>query len=660
MRAAWIVDVALLAVAGLIVWHVTLLWLFRDRLSLLGGGILGILACVFAGRALARRVAQPARSALMRHAARLDWVGFVFIAFLLTLLLLFHLGFDRAASDGRSYFVQVRSLVMDWDLDFANEAQVFGAHTARQYAFGAPVLWSPFFLLAHLWLLAANLLGADLAVDGYALPYQRAIGLATLIYGFVGLVLVYRVVRGYFPKGVACLSTLGLCGTSFLIWYLTVENSMVHGVSMFATTLFLFLWHRYRSQLTRARWAWLGAAAGLMATVRWQNAVFLALPVGDLLWTAWASGGPGVGDRLRGCGRDVAIFAAAALLAFFPQLAFWKAVYGSWIYIPVREHAFEPTWIPPYLADVLFSANHGLLSWSPVVIAALVGLLLFARREWRVALVLGAGFIGQLWVNGAVEIWWGGAGFGARRFANCALVFAMGLAGLLGTLQRRPLVAPVMAMCALLVFNVVFIVGYRSGTVARVEGVTFVRVIEEFYERLGNPFSFPAGAYVAWRYDVGLPVYDRLRGRTYNNLTIDVGGEDDHRFLGHGWAARERHPRYTFRWADAETSTVLVPLKTDVDNYVLELECGPFTVSGFPPQTVEVRVNDLQVATLTLREGMHTYRVDVPSHALRPNLNQLRLRYGYAVAPASVAASNDRRRLAVRVATIRLLRQLTS
>ena len=40
------------------------------------------------------------------------------------------------------------------------------------------------------------------------------------------------------------------------------------------------------------------------------------------------------------------------------------------------------------------------------------------------------------------------------------------------------------------------------------------------------------------------PVYDRLRGRTYNNLLIDVGGPIDERFLGHGWAAREQNPDF--------------------------------------------------------------------------------------------------------------------
>ena len=664
VKYAWYATLTLLLLACIAVWHISLLWLYREGPSVLGSWLMSIFVLVLASRQLARQVAPRARSFLMRHFARLDAVGVVFIVFLLLLLLLFHLGFERAASDGRSYFVQVRSLVMDWDLNFANDEAEFGGRGARQYAFGAPILWSPFFVLGHVWLSALNLLnlvpglGGDLRVDGYYFPYQRAIGLGTLLYGFVGLVLIYRVLRKYFDQGLACLSTLGLCGSSFLIWYLTVDNSMVHGVSMFATTLFIFVWHRARDVPTRVAWGWLGATAGVMAMVRWQNSAFVLLVIADLLWSAWHARNGNSRARLWSGSLDVAKFTSSAFAAFVPQLLFWKSVYGSWIYLPVREHAFQPTWLPPYITDVLFSSNRGLLSWTPVITAALIGLVPFARHHGRVALVLAGGFLGQVWINGAVEIWWGGVGFGARRFANCAVVFAVGLAGLLAMVQRRPLIAPIVTFCGLLLFNTVFMVSYRNGTLSPIEGVTFDSVMDELYEHIGNPFSLPISAYVAWRYDVGLPVYDRLRGRTYNNLAIDVGGLDDERFLGHGWAAREQHPSFSFRWADNETSTVLVPLKTNVDDYLLEIEWGPFNGPGLPPQTVEINVNTLTVATLTLQPGMHVDRVEIPSAMLRPNLNQLRFRYRYAASPKDLGLSEDARQLAVQVATIRLQRVL--
>ena len=97
----------------------------------------------------------------MRAFARLDRVGFTFILFLLVLLFVFHVSFERAASDGRSYFVQLRSLVMDGDLDLANDEATFGGQGADKYAFGAPVLWSPFYVLGHLWLRGLNLMGGN-------------------------------------------------------------------------------------------------------------------------------------------------------------------------------------------------------------------------------------------------------------------------------------------------------------------------------------------------------------------------------------------------------------------------------------------------------------------------------------------------------------------
>ena len=657
-------TVTLLSLACMVVWHISLLWLYRDNPLILSAWLTAVFVLVLVTSQFSKHVSPASRGILTRQFARLDGNGIVFILFFLVLLLLFHIGFERAASDGRSYFVQVRSLVMDWDLDFTNDETMFGGHGARQYAFGAPLLWSPFFILGHIWLSALNAvalipdLGGVVRLDGYYFPYQRAVGLGTLFYGFIGLVLIYRIVRRYCSQGVANLSTLGLCATSFLIWYLTVDNSMVHGVSMFATALFLFLWHQHRDTPSHVPWTQLGIAAGVMMMVRWQNIAFAVLPLADLAWSVWCNQTDNYRERVSIISRGLLRFSLAAAIAFSPQLLFWESVYGSFLYLPTQEHAFEPSVIPPYITDVLFSSNRGLLSWTPVITAALIGLVFFARDHTRVALVLAGGFLAQVWINGSVEIWWGGVGFGARRFANCAVIFAVGLAGLLTAIQRRPLIAPTVTLVALLLFNTVFMLGYRNGSLSPTEGVTFNSVTNQLYEFIGNPFSLPVSAYVAWRYDVGLPVYDRLRGRTYNNLSIDIGAPGDERFLGHGWAAREQHPNFSFRWADSHSSTVLIPLKTNADDYLLEIEWGPFSAPELPPQIVSIDVNNIPVTALTLRPGVHVDRITIPSAALQSNLNQIRFRYEYAVAPQDLGISEDQRQLAIQVASVRLQRIL--
>ncbi|MDA2915217.1 hypothetical protein MYX77_14930, partial [Acidobacteriia bacterium AH_259_A11_L15] len=68
-------------------------------------------------------------------------------------LVVFHVSYLRASSDGRNYFVHVRSLLIDHDLDLANEIATFRAPgNAAIFPFGSAVLWIPFFVAGHLWL----------------------------------------------------------------------------------------------------------------------------------------------------------------------------------------------------------------------------------------------------------------------------------------------------------------------------------------------------------------------------------------------------------------------------------------------------------------------------------------------------------------------------
>ena len=251
------------------------------------------------------------------------------------------------------------------------------------------------------------MVGIHVVRDGYTNPYQIAVGLGTLVYGCAGLVLTYRIVREYVSDWVAVAATVSVCAGSFLIWYLTIENSMVHGASMFSTTLFVFLWHRTRRVRSVRAWALLGVAAGLMAMVRWQNVLFVVFPIADALRdyaTAWVGGAAALARVVRAH----AAFCATSFLAFLPQLWFWQSVRGHWLNVPAGAHGVS--WLETEIGQVLYSPHHGLFSTSPLLYVSVAGfgLFVFSRPDRRFAGLMIAAFLGQLYVNSAVANWWGG------------------------------------------------------------------------------------------------------------------------------------------------------------------------------------------------------------------------------------------------------------
>ncbi|NKB88943.1 MAG: hypothetical protein GKS06_12060 [Acidobacteria bacterium] len=57
---------------------------------------------------------------------RLNGHEFFLLLFFFVLLLGFVTSFERATGDGREYFVQLQSIALDWNFDFANASERFG------------------------------------------------------------------------------------------------------------------------------------------------------------------------------------------------------------------------------------------------------------------------------------------------------------------------------------------------------------------------------------------------------------------------------------------------------------------------------------------------------------------------------------------------------
>ncbi len=186
--------------------------------------------------------------------------------------------------DSVYYYIYLRSALFDGDIDFDNELDHFyGTGSAREttptglpgnvFSVGPAILWSPFFVLAHLATLLARAAGCSLEANGYSALYQASVYIGNSIYGLIGIFFTALFLKVYLKPAPTLIACLGILFGSQLTYYLWSFTAMSHNVSFAATALFLYL------MLTRGADKWTGLAASLMILARWQNALFLIRPL---------------------------------------------------------------------------------------------------------------------------------------------------------------------------------------------------------------------------------------------------------------------------------------------------------------------------------------------------------------------------------------------
>ena len=330
------------------------------------------------------------------------------------------------AGDAHYVFASARSLAYDGDLDLSNQYLVMGDR------------WG---------------LGRDPSLDGWRLP-AREIGASLLmvpglwLHAWFGLPAVWE-------PACACLlasASLGLCWLACAHIAACVDPCPRRAALTASAAVFAFVVPYYAcvsAGYNHAPDAAVGACicwalvergppvrvGGLLACavlLRMQNLLWLLWPL-----HTWASHlarreQPPAGRS----GRELMQIAGIAALGFSPQLWLGLAHPGSargslgWTlaFFDVHTYGWD-------LLRVLGGA-HGLLSWTPVALLAVFGLARGSeagrveRGAWLVLLAFAALFASVRDVDG-------GTAFGARRFAGCVGVLALGLAQLDARLRQR-------------------------------------------------------------------------------------------------------------------------------------------------------------------------------------------------------------------------------
>lgn len=352
--------------------------------------------------------------------------------------------------DGVGYYAYVRSLLIDGDLHFENEwlaanptflmsrvdasghlkadQYTSRGYVANHFTVGPAILWAPFLVPVHLLVLTLDRLGAHLPADGYSRAYTLTMALATAFYGFLGLLLAFCLTRSYIEERWAFWATLGIWFASALPVYMYLNPSWSHAHSAFAVSLFFWYWHRTRQSRSLAQWTVWGGLSGLMLDIYYPNGVFLMLPLLESLgryWRAWSMP-PRDWRSLRQLFGGNIVYIVAVVVAFLPTLATRAIIYGNPLQLDYGS-VWTWNWKRPALWAVLFSSDHGLLSWTPILALALIGLAFLWRYDAELARACGLSFLAYYYLIASYPVWDGISSFGNRFFVSLTPLFVLGL-----------------------------------------------------------------------------------------------------------------------------------------------------------------------------------------------------------------------------------------
>ncbi|MCX7014828.1 MAG: hypothetical protein NTW86_20145 [Candidatus Sumerlaeota bacterium] len=437
--------------------------------------------------------------------------------------------------DGLCNYAPLRSLLFDGDLDYANEYALFDRATDGAFAFyqiqpepatgrpgnrygiGSAILWSPFALAARAAGWARG--RADMGLEP---RYVWAVGVGSAFWAGAGLWLLFGFCRRRWGTNAAWIAAAAALGLSPLAFYSFFHTAMSHATAFFALTAFLIAWDRARRSGRRRSYALMGAMAGLAALVRIQDAAAaIAIFAWEAILIARGSGvwspafrrnatnraesgqnafrlkaglhtpdpraptnvanrdgplSPLLEVRRRAMGFALALVCGAVV--FFPQMAVWRILYGSFFSGPapyLREYPEFHLLQPIHAFEVLFSSNHGLFFWHPLLLIGLAGLA-SARRADRIAAIgLALAFLATWHLTASWQVWFAGASFGNRLYISILLVFAAGWAALYaraGTRRRRA--ALWIALALGVAWNAGLMAQYGLGVIPRQGEVSFV------------------------------------------------------------------------------------------------------------------------------------------------------------------------------------------
>ena len=344
--------------------------------------------------------------------------------------------------DGKGYYLYLPAIFIDQNLpnQTIDERFIldFDGRGANKYYAGTALCMLPFFIVAY----AVSFI-CGIEITGYSAPFEFLIGFAALFYFIAGLVFLLKLLKQFqLNKSSSSLTLIFIALGSNLFNYAIVEPAMSHVYSWCFISGFIYFIKAFLDDNNTRKLFLAAVFLGVVVLIRPINGiVLLSIPFlihqPAHLWRFF--------QPLR-----ITFMAVIVLAILSIQLLLWKVQTGNYYLHSYKNEGFY--FSNPELWNCLFSFRKGLFVYSPIILIALLGSLVFWKKNRFAFFALTSFFLILLYLVSSWWNWYYGPSFGQRAFVDFYAVLAIPLAFSIEKIQQANWRKTVLLICCGCVF----------------------------------------------------------------------------------------------------------------------------------------------------------------------------------------------------------------
>lgn len=340
--------------------------------------------------------------------------------------------------DPSFYYAQLRAPIIDHDIDFSNEVIVSqGIKLSRTatglvgsiWPVGPSILWSPFFILAHI---IVSVFQPEQA-NGFSPIYISMVSFGSGLYSFIGLWFIYKICLFFVKTKVARILTLGCLLATPLFYYTFRQPIMAHSTNLCVSAIIIYFYLKYEksNQIAQSGLTF-GILLGLSFLTRWSSVIIGIYPF--IFFAQRLSKSSRHNSEFNHTLKQALIAGLTFFITILPQLVLWQRLYGTWLTSPQGANSFVSNILPVNIIHVILNTNRGIMWWLPFVLIGIFGIFLIEERIIRYTTLIYISLI--IILLGYRKDWYSGGGFGARYFIETLPVVAISWSYIWKTFSR--------------------------------------------------------------------------------------------------------------------------------------------------------------------------------------------------------------------------------